>query len=80
MKSMQTLKQLIPFHGPERDKVAIAEVGEGVIEKVVEYALGTFCFIMFLALGPFAAIPAFFATFSIPKWLEEEKKAQAGQK
>ncbi len=80
MKTIQTLKQLFPFHGPEKDKVAVTEAGEGLVGKVAEYTGGALCFVMFLALGPFAAIPAFFATFSIPKWLEEEKEARLGQK
>ncbi len=74
MKSIQAIKHLWPFHHEEREKVASLErtKAEG---RLGEYILGTFCFLAFIALGPFAAIPAFFATFSIPKWLEEEKNA-----
>ncbi|NPA48826.1 MAG: hypothetical protein GXO20_02495 [Thermodesulfobacteria bacterium] len=78
MKAIQTLKQLWPFHHETREKVAPqSKVGfwQG---RVGEYALGTFCFLMFIALGPFAAIPAFFTTFSIPKWLEEQKETREG--
>ncbi len=76
MKAIETLKQIFPFHGHERTKVAANERAEEARSHLAEYALGAFCLIMFVALGPFAAIPAFFATFSIPKWLEEEKQAR----
>jgi len=76
MKAIQTFKQFFPFHGPERTKLTAAEKAEEGKGHLAEYALGAFCLVMFVALGPFAAIPAFFATFSIPKWLEEEKRAR----
>ncbi|AEH45122.1 hypothetical protein Thein_1254 [Thermodesulfatator indicus DSM 15286] len=66
MKSIQALKP----HFLKKN-TALSEVQEGWCWA--EGILGAFCFLMFLALGPFAAIPAFFATFSIPKWIEEEK-------
>ncbi|GEM_PF-2144531 len=68
MKTIQTIKHLWPFH-PQATSKAESKAGT----KVQEAVLGSICFLLFLALGPFAAIPTFLATFSIPKWLEEER-------
>lgn len=76
MKAIQTIKHLFPLPERHREKVAATTETATLKGRLTEYALGTFCFLMFIALGPFAAIPAFFATFSIPRWLEEEKQAQ----
>ncbi len=70
MKAIDTLKHFFEVHHHPKVK----EEAEST-SKVQEYLVGGFCFLMFLALGPFAAIPTFFATFSIPKWLEEERES-----
>ncbi|OAG27060.1 hypothetical protein [Thermodesulfatator autotrophicus] len=68
MKNIQAIKpQLL-----KKKSLELNEAQEGWCWA--EGILGAFCFLMFLALGPFAAIPAFFATFSIPKWIEEKQK------
>lgn len=68
MKAIDTLKHFFTVNHHEiKEKTKSAS-------RVQEYLLGGFCFLMFLALGPFAAIPTFFATFSIPKWIEEEEE------
>ncbi len=69
MKAIQTIKHLWPFHHQAVPKAETKTAG-----KVQEIALGSLCFLLFLALGPFAAIPTFLATFSIPKWIEEERR------
>ncbi|WP_457755855.1 hypothetical protein [Thermodesulfatator indicus] len=68
MKSIHTLKP----QTLKKKSIELSETQQGCCW--VEGLLGSFCFLMFLALGPFAAIPAFFATFSIPKWVEKEKQ------
>ncbi len=68
MKAIQSIKHLWPFHHQAASKAETKAHG-----KVQEFVLGSFCFLLFLALGPFAAIPTFLATFSIPKWIEEER-------
>ncbi|WP_022854268.1 hypothetical protein [Thermodesulfatator atlanticus] len=68
MKASQALKQIISIGTCNKTK----ESAQSSF-PLVDYALGTFCFFMFVALGPFAAIPAFFATFSLPRIIEESK-------
>jgi len=81
MKAIQSLKQLFPFHHAGKDvNPAEGVKTDSISNRIGEYALGVFCFLLFIALGPFAAIPAFFATFSIPKWIEEQRRAEEGLK